>query len=294
MPVPTAWEVVTAGMLCYEFMQRALLVGLLGGVACSIVGVLVIGMRLSLIGVSISHAAFAGGVIALFTGCDPLFGALAFSLTAAAITGPLSDRGELNPDTALGIIFSVMVGLAFLFIGIMPEAAKIRAQGLIWGSILTVTNLDLQVMIMTFLLVIGVLALFYKEVQAILFNREIALAVGLPASWIFYGMLFMTGVTVSATLQPIGGLLVFSLIIIPAATAYQLTYNLRYLFLLAAVFGVTSCWLGLVLSYLFALPSGGTIITVSSMIFLLANVLSPKRKVKRVLSLPAMENDLIE
>jgi len=277
-------------MLGYEFIQRALLVGFLGGVTCSVVGVLVTCMRLSFSGVVISHAAFAGGIIAMFLGYNPLVGAFIFSLFAGAVIGPLSDRGELNPDTSLGIIFAVMIGLAFLFMGLMPDAEKIQAYSLIWGSILTITDLDLKVMALTFGIVVSVLILFYKEIQATIFSREIALAVGLPASWILYGLLFLTGMTVTATLQPIGGLLVFSLIITPAATAYQLTYNLRHLFCLAAAFGVFSCWTGLLLSSLFALPSGATIITLSSLFFLAVLALSPKRKVRRLSTLREVTN----
>lgn len=279
------------GMLSCDFMQRALLVGFLGGIACSVVGVLVTGMRLSFIGAVISHAALAGSVIAMFLGCSPLMGAFIFSLFAGAVTGPLSDRGEINPDTSLGIIFAVMIGLTFMFIGLMPDAEKIQAYSLIWGSILTVTKLELKVLVLTFALVVGALVLFYKEVQAIIFNREIALAVGLPAAWIFYGMLFLTGMTVVATLQPVGGLLVFSLIITPAATAYQLTYNLKHLFWLAAALGVFCCWTGLFLSYLFALPSGATIITLSSLFFLVVTAFSPKRKVKCLPTLREVSDD---
>jgi manganese/iron transport system permease protein len=169
------------GMLSCGFMQRALLVGLLGGVACSVMGVLVIGMRLSFIGAVISHAAFAGGVIAMFAGYNPLVGAFVISLLAGAVIGPLCDKGEFNPDTSLGIVFAVMIGLAFLFMGLMPEAERLKAYSLIWGSILTVTNLDLKILMLTFALVLTLLLLFYKEIQAVIFNREIALAVGLPA-----------------------------------------------------------------------------------------------------------------
>jgi manganese/iron transport system permease protein len=270
-------------ILGYEFMQHALLAGLLGGIACSVVGVLVISMQLSFIGVSISHAAFAGAIIAVFTGFDPLTGAFIFSLAAAAVIGPLADRGEFNPDASLGIVFSMMLGLSFLFMGIIP-GPKTQALELMWGSILTVNELDLKILVVTAVLVAGTVVLFYKEVQAIIFNREIALSVGLPASWIFYALLFLTGMTVTATLRPIGGLLIFSLILNPAAAAYQLTYNLKRLFLLAAILGVFSCWAGLAVSYLFNLPSGAVIVVLSTLIFLVINAFSPKRKVKRMKS----------
>lgn len=277
LPYWTEIPVVLVEMLTCDFMQRALVVGLLGGIVCSLVGVLVTSLRLSFIGPVISHAAFAGGIISMFLGYNPLIGALIFSLVAAGLTGPLIDRGEINPDTSLGILFAVTIGFAFLFMGLMPYAERTEAYSLIWGSILTVTNTDLQFLMMISIFVVGIIALFYKEIQAIIFNREIALAVGLPAYWIFYGILFLTGLTVTATLQPIGGLLVFSLIITPAAMSYHLTDDLKHLFVISGVFGVFSCWVGLFLSYLFNLPSGATIVTLSAVIFLMVSVFSSNK-----------------
>ena len=108
-----------------------------------------------------------------------------------------------------------------------------------------------------------------------------ALAVGIPATAIFYGILFLTGATITASLQPIGGLLVFSLILNPAAAAYQLTYSMKRMFLLSAGFGIMSGLIGLLISYLFNIPSGATIVIVSSAIFGIATLTSPKKKVRR-------------
>jgi manganese/iron transport system permease protein len=99
---------------------------------------------------------------------------------------------------------------------------------------------------------------------------------------VFYSILFLTGATITVTLGSIGGLLIFSLILNPASAAYQLTYSLKRMFLYSAGFGVFSCWIGLLLSYLFNLPSGATIVIVSSLIFLLAAVFSPKRKARKL------------
>jgi len=263
----------------YHFMQMAILAGVLGGVACAVVGVFVVTMHLSFIGVCIAHAAFAGALLGLWLGFDPLIGALLFSLAAAAIIGPLADRGELNPDTSIGIVFSLMLGLAFLFMGLM-HGARTEALNLLWGSILTVSQGDMIFLAATTAVIVGLLAAFYKEVQAVICHREVALAVGIPATVIFYGLLFSTGVTVTASLQSIGGLLIFSLILNPAAAAYQLTYSLKRMIFIAAGFGVLSCWLGLIASYLFDVPSGAAIVITSTAIFGLATAFSPKRKVK--------------
>jgi len=275
-------------ILSYQFMQNAIISAFLGGIVCATIGVFVVLMRLPFIGVCMSHAAFAGALLGLWLGFNPLVGAFAFSLIAAAIIGPLADRGELNPETSLGVIFSLMLGLAFLFMGLMP-GTKSGALELLWGSILTNTRSDIILLAVITLVVVGLLLLFAKEIQATIFHRDIALAVGLPATLIFYGVLFLTGATVTASLRSIGGLLIFSLILNPAAAAYQLTYSMKRMFLLSAVFGVLSGWAGLWLSYVFNLPSGATIVVMSSLIFLLAVIFSPKRKVKSWTEKPLVE-----
>ena len=263
----------------YHFMQNAILAGLFGGITCSVVGVFVVTMHLSFIGVCIAHAAFAGALLGLWLGFNPLIGALLFSLGSAAIIGPVADRGELNPDTSIGIVFSLMLGLAFLFMGLMP-GARTEALNLFWGSILTVTRQDIIFLAVITGVIGGLVAIFYKEIQAVICHRDVALAVGIPATIVFCGLLFSTGVTITASLQSIGGLLIYSLILNPAAAAYQLTYSLKRMLLIAAAFGVISCWVGLAVSYLLDIPSGAAIVITSAIIFGLATAFSPKRKVK--------------
>jgi manganese/iron transport system permease protein len=263
----------------YQFMQNAILSAFLGGIACSTIGVFVVLLHMPFIGVCMSHAAFAGALLGLWLGFDPLVGAFALSLLSAAIIGPLADRGELNPETSVGVIFSLMLGLAFLFMGLM-SGTKSGALELLWGSILTNTRNDIILLGIVAVVVVGVVVVFYKEVQTTIFNRSVALSVGIPATVILYGILFLTGATITASLRSIGGLLIFSLILNPAAAAYQLTYSMKRMFLLSAAFGVLSGWIGLLFSYLFNIPSGATIVVTSSIVFGLAAIFSPKKKVK--------------
>ena len=263
----------------YQFMQNAILSAFLGGIACGIIGVFVVLMHMPFIGVCMAHAAFAGALLGLWLGFNPLLGAFIFSLISAAVIGPLADRGELSPETSVGVIFSLMLGLAFLFMGLMP-GTKSGALELLWGSILTNTRGDILFLGIVTIVVVGVVLIFYKEIQATIFHRDMALSVGIPATLILYGILFLTGATITASLRSIGGLLIFSLILNPAAAAYQLTYSMKRMFLFSAGFGVFSGWMGLLMSYLFNIPSGATIVITSSVIFMIAAVFSPKRKVK--------------
>jgi manganese/iron transport system permease protein len=261
----------------YQFMQNAILATLLGGVICGIIGVFVVLMHMPFIGVAMSHAAFAGALLGLWLGFDPIVGAFIFCLAVSAVVGPLADRGQLSPDTSLGVIFSLMLGLAFLFIGIIPNTRS-AALDLLWGSILTIGRGDIVLLAIVAFFVIGAVFVFGKEIRATIFSRNVALAVGIPATLVLYGIIFLTGATITVTLRSIGGLLIFGLILNPAAAAYQLTYSMKRMFFISAGFGVLSCWTGLFFSYVLNIPSGATIVIVSSVIFMLAAVFSPKRK----------------
>lgn len=258
------------------FFQRALFAALIAGIACGIAGVWIVTMRISFIGVAISHAAFAGALSGLILGKSPVLFAFLFSFLACAVLGPLSDKGQLHPDTSIGIIFSSTLGLAFLFMGILPEA-KSQALNLLWGSILTATYRDIILLIITSCLLTVFTILFYKEIQSVIFNRELAKASGIPATIFFYLILFLTGITVSSTLKSVGGLLVFALVVNPAASAYQITYSMKKMYFLSSLFGILSGWGGLFLSAKFNLPAGASIVIVSTVIFILSVIFSPKR-----------------
>jgi len=203
-----------------------------------------------------------------------------FSLGSAAVIGPLSDRGALGLDTSIGIVFSLMLGLAFLFLGLTP-GSRTAALSLLWGRILTVSRQDLLILALVTAAVLTLLALFFKEIQAVICHRRVALAVGIPATAVFYGMLFASGTVITVSLPSIGGMLVYCLVLNPAAAAFQLTYDLKRMFALAAAFGVLSCWTGLAASYLWDLMAGACIILASTAIFGLATLLSPKRRPRR-------------
>ncbi|HOL22330.1 MAG TPA: metal ABC transporter permease [bacterium] len=263
-------------LIHFVFFQKALIAALLAGIACGIAGVWIVTMRISFIGVAISHSAFAGALLGLVLGKPVIPFAFLFSFLACAVLGPLSDKGQLHPDTSIGIIFSSTLGLAFLFMGILPEA-KSQALNLLWGSILTTDSVDIILLLITTILITITTILFYKELQSVIFNREMAKASGIAATIFFYILLFLTGATISATLKAVGGLLVFALIVNPAASAYQITYSMKKMYILSSLFGILSGWGGLFLAARFNLPAGASIVIVSTVIFIFSVLFSPKR-----------------
>lgn len=265
------------GFLQYEFLQRALLMALVGGSVCGVMGVFVVLWRMSLVGMCVSHAAFAGALISLWLGFPPLGGGLAGSMLAAASVGPLADRPGFSLDTAMGVIFSVVMSLAMLALGLLPGA---RSEGLslIWGNLLTVTWGDLGLMGGTALLLGGFIFAFFKEIQAILGQRQAAEACGIPVRAIYYACLMLMGLVVAFALKAIGGLLIYALIVTPAATALQLTYSLRAMFGLSALLGALASAVGLWLSFHWSIPPGAAIVLVAAALLLVTMAFSPKHR----------------
>jgi len=265
--------------LQFKFIQKAIIASVFGGAGCGIIGVWIIMARIPFVGIAMSHAAFAGAIFGLLFHVNPLVMAILFSLISSALIGPVAEKTDLDPNISLGIIFSLLLGVTFLGIGLL-KGPKTEALNFIWGNILLLSKPDVTLLIIVVFVIFLFLMLLFKEIQAILFNREIARAVGIPERVIFYGMILLSGMTVALSLNTIGGLLIFSLIINPPSAAYQLTYNLRTMFFISAIFGICSCMLGLFFSYLFNVPSGAVIIIVSAVIFGLSFIFSPKRRVK--------------
>ncbi|HPP08289.1 MAG TPA: metal ABC transporter permease, partial [bacterium] len=149
-------------MEIYNFMIYSWAGALLVGIACSLIGVIVVTMGISFLGVCMSHAAFAGALAGIILGINPVICAFIFCFIVAGILGPISDRGDIKPDTSLGIIFSSSLGLSFLFLPLIPGS---KSEGLrfLWGNILTISNSDLFILCAVTIVTIGFVIAFFKE-----------------------------------------------------------------------------------------------------------------------------------
>lgn len=261
----------------FKFFQRALIASLLTGAGCGIVGVWIFLMRIPFVGVLMSHSAFAGAILGLVLHINPLILSLLFCLFSSALIGPISDRADIEPDLSLSVLFSLMLGLAFLGMGFLKDEME-KGLRFLWGNILTLSDLDIYLLLIVFLLISVFLALFYREIQFILFNRRLAEISGIPEKVLFYTLLFLVGGTVTLSLNSVGGLLIFSLIIGPPASAYQLTYSLKKMFILSALFGVAVTISGLFLSTFLPVSPGALIVLGSGLLLGLTILLSPKKE----------------
>jgi ABC-type Mn2+/Zn2+ transport system permease subunit len=156
--------------------------------------------------------------------------------------------------------------------------ASAVALSIIWGSIFSVSSSDVMA-----LLVLAVVVLLFttglkKEIMATLFDRRMAEASGVNTRAIYYSVLVLTGLAVALSLELVGGLLVFALIINPASTAYQFSSDMKRIILLTPLIGVVTCLLGYGISWQLDLPVGSTIIIVSAVVLAVAIAVSPKRR----------------
>lgn len=251
-------------MLDLAFWLPVMLGGTVAGATCGTVGVYVVGMRLPFLAVFVAHAALAGAVFASLLGMEGrliLLPALAAAVLAAVALGPLDPRwSRINPDTLMGVLFSVSMGVAFLGIGLFPVLGRSDndIRNLLWGSLAFCRWSDVGVMLATAAVAWLFAALFAKELRAILFCRQQAAAAGVHVGLVWSGFLVLAAVVLTVNFQAVGGLMIYSLLTCPATAAFQVSRGHRASVLVASGIGAACGLFGFLLSAWLDLPSGAT------------------------------------
>jgi len=266
-----------------DLLKLAIIASLLAGASCSILGVFVVRMKLTSVGFATSHAAFAGAAASLFLHSNPLTGALVASLLMAIVLGPLSEKAKLHTEIILGVIFNLSLALGFIFLSLSPSSAFNRSVlSLLWGSVLGITYDDIVILVSIFGIIIGVILLFFKEFEALLISRRLAEAAGIDTKPFFYIILFMIAIVVAVSLRLVGGFLIYTLLVIPPASALQFCNRIKSLFWVAPIFSMFAVLGGVLLSFKFDFPLGSSIALLSGGIFFISILLSPKGRKYRM------------
>jgi zinc transport system permease protein len=256
-------------ILQYEFMQRAFIAAILVSVACGIVGTYVVIKRIVSLSGAISHAAFGGIGLGYFLGLNPILAAIPFSIVSAIGIGAIHERANISEDTAIGILWSVGMAIGIIFINLTPGYAP-DLFSYLFGSILTVSNSDIIIMIILDILIIGIVYMFQREFLSIAFDEEYSKVLGIPSELIYILLLSLVALSVVVLIKVVGVILVIALLAIPAAITKQYTSDLKRLMLISTVVGMVFTSLGLLLSYIFDLSSGATIVIVLAAGFLIS------------------------
>lgn len=272
-------------MIWLEFaiMQRALIASILAGFLMGLIGVFVVRMRLSAIGYSMSHGAFAGAALGVATATNPLATGLIFASATAFLIGPIADKARLHADTITSIVFPLNMALAFVFLTLAPEVGlSSQVANVLWGSIISMTNTDLVFLVTLFAVTIAIVYFVWKELFAIMFNRKLAEADGINTKPFIYLIIFLAGVVITFSLKLVGGLLIYGLLFNPASTVLQISENMRKVIVYSPLVGMATTVAGLFISLFFNLPVGSCIVIVSTIVFGIALLLSPKRRKKAI------------
>ena len=237
---------------------------ILGGGSAGLLGVFIVGLRMPFITVFTAHAALAGAVFGVLFGVNSSLSGFLGALFGAILLGYILKDRKVDPNAALGSLFSLMMGIAFLGIG-LNKGPKSQMLSLLWGSLLFVTSHQLLLMMLMAGLLLGFVIIFRNELKALMFSRELAAPV-IPEWIIFNLLLVLSAGIITINLDIVGGLMLYSLISNPAVAATRLAHSFNQALVLSSFFGALSALGGFFAAYWLNLPVGACIVLFSSMI----------------------------
>ncbi|WP_436964440.1 metal ABC transporter permease [Staphylococcus xylosus] len=258
----------------FSFLQRALITSIVIGMICGVIGCFIVLRSLALMGDAISHAVLPGVAISYMMGINFFYGAVVFGVLAALGIGFVNQNSKIKSDSSIGIVFSSFLALGVLLI--TKAQSSIDLTEILFGNVLTVKPEDRTITFIVVAIVLIVIIVFYKEFLLSSFDPTMAAASGLPVKFIHYTLMVLLTLVTVASLQTVGVILVVSLLITPASTAYLLTKRLSTMILTSALIGMVSSVIGLFFSVTFNLPSGVVIVLVLTIIFVITFFLAPK------------------
>ena len=251
-------------MTFFHAFAPILAAAVLGGASAGLLGVLVVGLRMPFLAVCTAHAALAGAVFGRLLGIPTGAAGFMGGLAGALLLGLILRRSTVDPNAALGSLFSLMMGLAFLGLG-LGHGPRAELLSLLWGSLLFVGRAELVAMAAVGVALLLFVVVLDRPLRLLLFSRELA-AVLIPEGLIFGLFLVLAAATVTVNLGTVGGLMLYSLIANPAVAALRLGRTYPAVLVLGATFGAASAAVGFLAAYWLDLPVGACIVLVSSLL----------------------------
>ncbi len=253
--------------LQYDFIVKALLVGTLIAVCCSFLGVFLVLKKFSLIGDGLAHVSFASVAVALLLSASPLLVSIPLVILASFLILKLNERADLHGDAAIGLVSSFAIAAGVL-IASLAKGFNVDLMSYLFGSILVISDIDVIISIALSAVVIILVLLFYNNLFAITYDEEFARVMGLNTRFMNYLIAVLTSVTIAVGIRIVGTMLISSLIVFPTVTALQVSKGFKGTIVISAVVSAVCVILGVLVSYLFSLPTGAAIVLLNAVIFL--------------------------
>lgn len=261
-------------MLYYQFMQHAFEAGTMIAVVAGIMGYFVVLRRSTFVAHAFSEIGFAGAAGGILIGIPPVYGMLLGSSLGGTSIAILSRRSS-HRDVYIGIILAFVLGLGLLFLSLYTGYAT-EAISILFGEILGVASVDvLRTAVFSLLILVGV-GLIYRPLLFSSLDEEVAEAKGLPTLFIGVTFLFLVAAAVSIAIQVTGVLLIFSLMVTPAATAQHLAARPSRAILISVAIALAVTWIGLFVSFYSPYPASFFITAMAFSLYVLVRVFHRK------------------
>ena len=250
----------------YGFFQKAFIAAIFASITCGIIGTYIVSKRIVFISGGITHASFGGIGIAFFLGLNPLLGAVIFAVFSALGIQFFTKKADIREDSSIAIWWSLGMALGIIFIFMTPGYTP-NLMSYLFGSILTVTSIELWMMFALTVVIVGFFVLYFRKILYLAFDEEFAKASGIPVVFFSYLLITLIALTVVLNIRVVGIILILSLLTIPQATANLFTKDFKKLLVLSVLFAFVGTITGLLISYFANIPSGATIIFTLIVIF---------------------------
>jgi ABC-type Mn2+/Zn2+ transport system permease subunit len=255
----------------YSFMVRALIVCLLVGVMCPLLGSHVISREMSFMGDALAHAVVPGIVVAYSIGVSPFFGSIPMAIVVALSIGYVTKKSKISNDTSIGILFAGLFALGLILLSVQG-GLNISVEDILLGQVISTSWLDVYVTSILAFLVTVIMIAMYKPMVFVGFDYQGAIVAGIKADKVDYLLLIVLSIVVVVTLNVVGIVLVIGMLITPAAAASLVVKRFSSTIPIGMLFGIMSAIIGLYISYYLDTPPGPSICLVSTAIFILAFV----------------------
>ncbi len=258
--------------LQFGFMQRAFAAGAITAVICPLIGIFLVPRRLSLIADTLAHVALAGVAVGLLLGASPILGALVVTVGGALGMERLRARGALQGDAALAVFLSGGFAVAVVLIS-LAQGFNADLFAILFGSILTVSPMDVWLILALGAVVVTTVALSYRRLFAITLNEDLARTSGVQVTALNFTLTVLTALTTVVAMRMVGVLLVSAMIVIPTLTGFAIGTSFRRATVVAIVMALASVVIGLMAAYYLRLAAGGAIVLTALLIFAMAAAL---------------------
>ncbi len=248
-------------MLQYSFMRNAFEAGTIVAVVAGVVGYFIVIRKSAFAAHALSHIGFAGAAGAVLAGLTPIVGLLAFTMGGGIAMSTLGRRA-VNRDVQIGIVLAFMLGLGVLFISLYTGYAT-EAYSILFGEILGISSRDVLVTLIAAFVLLGAIAVIYRPLLFSSLSEDIAEARGISIFW--FGIIFMllVAIATSVAVQVVGVLLIFALMVTPAAIAQRISRRPAHGILISVLVALFATWIGLFTSFYLPYPVSFFITTIT-------------------------------